>query len=40
LSTAVFEPGPNVEAAGAVVTLDSAAALDPSVAGAKAAALA
>ena len=40
MSTAVFEPGPNVEAAGAVVTLDSAAALDPAVAGAKAAALA
>ncbi|HVL06925.1 MAG TPA: PEP/pyruvate-binding domain-containing protein [Acidimicrobiales bacterium] len=40
MSTAVFEPGPNVEAAGAVVTLDSAAALDPATAGAKAAALA
>lgn len=40
MSTAVFEPGPDVEAAGAVVTLDSAAALDPSLAGAKAAALA
>lgn len=40
MSTAVFEPGPEVEAAGAVVTLDAAAALDPAVAGAKAAALA
>lgn len=40
MSTAVFEPGPNVEATGAVVTLDSAPALDPAVAGAKAAALA
>ena len=36
----MFEPGPNLEAAGTVVTLDSAAALDPAVAGAKAAALA
>ena len=40
MSTAVFEPGPNVEAVGAVVTLDSVAALDPAVGGAKAAALA
>ena len=40
MSTAVFEPGPNVEAVGAVVTLGSAGALEPAVAGAKAAALA
>jgi phosphohistidine swiveling domain-containing protein/ABC-type amino acid transport substrate-binding protein len=40
VSTAIIEPGPDLEAAGGVVTLDSAPALNPAVAGAKAAALA
>ena len=40
MSTAIFDPGPSVEAPGAVVTLDSAAALDAEVVGAKASSLA
>ena len=40
VSTAIFDPGPSVAAPGAVVTLDSAVALDPDVVGAKASSLA
>ena len=40
MSTAIFDPGPSVAAPGAVVTLDSAAALDPELVGAKASSLA
>jgi rifampicin phosphotransferase len=40
VSTAIFETGSNVEAPGAVIALDTRAALDPEVAGAKAASLA
>ncbi|MDQ4088972.1 MAG: hypothetical protein M3163_01485, partial [Actinomycetota bacterium] len=40
MSTAMFDPDPSVSAPGTVVTLDSAAALDPEVVGAKAASLA
>ncbi|MGI8808210.1 MAG: PEP/pyruvate-binding domain-containing protein [Acidimicrobiales bacterium] len=40
MSTAIFEPGPSVAAPGTVVTLESSAALDPAVVGAKAASLA
>jgi phosphohistidine swiveling domain-containing protein len=40
VSTATFEPGPSVAMAGAVVPLNAVAALDPDLAGAKAASLA
>ena len=40
MSTAIVNPGPSVQAPGAVVTLDSAVALDPEVVGAKASSLA
>lgn len=40
MSTAIFDPGPSVAAPGAVVTLDSSAARDPAVVGAKASSLA